>query len=461
MSVSIENQLWLAAHLLYPNSSQAFDVYQAIMTQIINTPKNNNYQFIIEKLFEISQKVEPVKSNQPFHSLDGNPIDQWVQIYNKSQKNQLVIVIGVLIFKLSFAQIAQFSKLKPEKVYYLFQQVFKKNISLSTTPVRQTAIHLKKVTEQRVSFLFTYENLIDFCLETLNSKDIEQIKIGLQSYPELQVVEKKYKQIIIQLRNLSEKAASSGEASILKTIDFQPIKNQDDSFFKTSLTHHKKTISLAFVSVGIFILALMRPTWLNRIKLSDEDRFVTLQEVVPNQVVANHDGSIDTKEKMNLNEVAISSAKPQTNVVSTNNELETKPAAVAQNSKPDQTAEKHLIGKSVANASLKNKIDNDMKPNKQGGLFRGTLVVTDLNQVNGKIRDKIVAVGGQKAGEVELGWKKNPHMAYYHFTLPENNVEEVKSFLSQFGSLQLQFENHPRLIPAGVKRLIVEVKESE
>ena len=199
MSVSIENQLWLAAHLLYPNSSQAFDVYQAIMTQIINTPKNNNYQFIIEKLFEISQKVEPVKSNQPFHSLDGNPIDQWMQIYNKSQKNQLVIVIGVLIFKLSFAQIAQFSKLKPEKVYYLFQQVFKKNISLSTTPVRQTAIHLKKVTEQRVSFLFTYENLIDFCLETLNPKDVEQIKTGLQFYPELQVVEKKYKQIIQQL----------------------------------------------------------------------------------------------------------------------------------------------------------------------------------------------------------------------------------------------------------------------
>ncbi len=431
------------------------------MTQIINTPKNNNYQFIIEKLFEISQKVEPVKSNQPFHSLDGNPIDQWMQIYNKSQKNQLVIVIGVLIFKLSFAQIAQFSKLKPEKVYYLFQQVFKKNISLSTTPVRQTAMHLKKVTEQRVSFLFTYENLIDFCLETLNPKDVEQIKTGLQSYPELQVVEKKYKQIIQQLRNLSEKAASSGEASILKTIDFHPIKNQDVSFFKTSLTQHKKTISLAFVSVGIFILALMRPTWLNRIKLSDEDRFVTLQEVIPNQVVANHEGSIDTKEKMNLNEVAISSAKPQTNVVSNNNQLETNPAAVAQNSKPDQTAEKPLIGQTVANASLKNKIDNDMKPNKQGGLFRGTLVVTDLNQVNGKIRDKIVAVGGQKAGEVELGWKKNPHMAYYHFTLPENNVEEVKSFLSQFGSLQLQFENHPRLIPVGVKRLIVEVKESE
>lgn len=96
-----------------------------------------------------------------------------------------------------------------------------------------------------------------------------------------------------------------------------------------------------------------------------------------------------------------------------------------------------------------------------GSLFRGKLAVTNLEAVGPKIRDKILELGGRKAGEVELGWQKTPDSAYFHFTIPEAKSEELKTFLSGYGTANISEEKHPRVMPDGIVRLIITVDEAK
>ena len=105
----------------------------------------------------------------------------------------------------------------------------------------------------------------------------------------------------------------------------------------------------------------------------------------------------------------------------------------------------------------------DVKPaaaaEPSSGLFRATLIVSDLNQASTKITEKLKELGSEKAGDVELGWKKTPVILYYHLIIPDQNLAEAKNFLSGFGKLNIRFEKHPKLIPAGTDRLILEVQK--
>ncbi|MFZ4402589.1 MAG: hypothetical protein ACOYOK_00670 [Pseudobdellovibrionaceae bacterium] len=96
----------------------------------------------------------------------------------------------------------------------------------------------------------------------------------------------------------------------------------------------------------------------------------------------------------------------------------------------------------------------------EGYLFRGTIKITNLDTSTTKIKEFIESLGGRKAGEVNLGWKKNPGSAYFHFTLPEAKKKDLEDFLLQFGQLKLAKEKHPRIMPGGIIRLIVTVEEA-
>lgn len=95
-----------------------------------------------------------------------------------------------------------------------------------------------------------------------------------------------------------------------------------------------------------------------------------------------------------------------------------------------------------------------------GYVYRGTVRIASL-EVNGeKITEYIKSIGGRKAGDVELGWKKGPKTLYYHFTVPESKYEELKTYMERFGRTKLSKDKHPRKMPQGIIRLIVEVEES-
>jgi hypothetical protein len=77
-----------------------------------------------------------------------------------------------------------------------------------------------------------------------------------------------------------------------------------------------------------------------------------------------------------------------------------------------------------------------------------------------KIKQKIVELGGRKAGEVELGWKRNQGDYYFHFTIPESKVSEVQEYVKTLGELQISRDPHPRVMPDGIIRMIFTAEES-
>jgi hypothetical protein len=115
-------------------------------------------------------------------------------------------------------------------------------------------------------------------------------------------------------------------------------------------------------------------------------------------------------------------------------------------------------------ASVKEVVKTEEEsPKHQGGgfLYRGTIDITNIEMAGPKITDKITELGGRKAGDVELGWKKTPNSMYYHFTIPEAKYQELTSFLEQYGKVKISKEKHPRVMPDGIIRLIITVDEAK
>ncbi|MBX2987906.1 MAG: hypothetical protein KF802_08405 [Bdellovibrionaceae bacterium] len=127
------------------------------------------------------------------------------------------------------------------------------------------------------------------------------------------------------------------------------------------------------------------------------------------------------------------------------------PAVAAGTAAPGE-GEKAPVAETVAEKSK--------KPG-EGALFRGDLAVTNLTATSPKIQDKIIELGGRKAGEVELGWKKTPTSAYFHFTMPEAKYEELTQFLREYGAANISKQKHPRVMPDGIIRLILTVEEAK
>jgi hypothetical protein len=94
----------------------------------------------------------------------------------------------------------------------------------------------------------------------------------------------------------------------------------------------------------------------------------------------------------------------------------------------------------------------------KGVLYRAFMASDDSTDITREIRDIITALGGKKAGRVELGWRK-PGGSYYHFTLPESNFDELQERLKALGPVRIAKEAHSRVMPAGKIRIILWVEE--
>ena len=474
MISSIESRLWLAVHLLYSNASQAFDVYQAVILQSEHSIANNDVLVVFARLFQVYEKIPAIGSSLAFYEFEFEEIDQWKIIYKNSQKTQLIIFIGVLIFELKIQDIAQVMKLNPEKTQFLFHQIFKKLASSSQKLKYNEQLEFKKQNDNKISYLFTYENLVDYCLNQLSDEDTEKVKNGLKLYPMLQIAKEEYSRIISQIQNLKvqkERAVINSDAKPnLKIVNNEVTSDQ---YSAKGLT--KNQMRMLMVIGGLLsLLILIQPIqYLKR--LNQNDHTVVLQEVEKNnndialntepEVKAEPDKKEDVMPEVSAGQQVVV-AKSDTDVKKTasnesKNNLDQKVASqndVANSNSQIAQAEKEASVNNP-NVDVKNLVTQVEKiPN--GGLFRGTLHVSQLSDSNQKIKEKINALGAIKAGEVELGWLKTPKWAYYHYTIPEKNMAEVEVFLRQIGVLQIKFETHPRKLPIGTRRFIIEVKEN-
>lgn len=151
--------------------------------------------------------------------------------------------------------------------------------------------------------------------------------------------------------------------------------------------------------------------------------------------------------------VAIKPAAPAT--VPANESLPAKVALESKGAEKKKPATAPEPAPKVAAASSDATVADSKK---QGFIFRGSMSVINLEATNPKLVDLITRLGGRKAGEVELGWKKG-NGRYFHFTLPESNFSEMQSGLKVYGVLKIQKEGHPRIMPEGIIRLIITFDE--
>lgn len=97
------------------------------------------------------------------------------------------------------------------------------------------------------------------------------------------------------------------------------------------------------------------------------------------------------------------------------------------------------------------------EPKPKGFVYRAFMNLGNLEEIGPKIAEHITELGGAKAGEVELGWKRGAGR-YYHFSLPEENEEELLEKLRAYGPVRMSKDPHPRVMPQGQVRFILWVE---
>ncbi len=99
------------------------------------------------------------------------------------------------------------------------------------------------------------------------------------------------------------------------------------------------------------------------------------------------------------------------------------------------------------------------EPKKVGFVYRGTLVIVNVEVGTTKLKDMIVELGARKAGEVELGWRRNEGDYYFHFTIPESKIADLEEYFKTLGTIKLSKDSHPRVMPDGIVRMIITTEE--
>ncbi len=93
-------------------------------------------------------------------------------------------------------------------------------------------------------------------------------------------------------------------------------------------------------------------------------------------------------------------------------------------------------------------------------VYRVFMTLPNALEVAPQIAVQIRELGGEKAGEVDLGWRKG-NGSYFHFTLPESNEQKILEKLRAYGPVRISKDPHPRVMPAGQVRFILWVDSSE
>lgn len=100
---------------------------------------------------------------------------------------------------------------------------------------------------------------------------------------------------------------------------------------------------------------------------------------------------------------------------------------------------------------------SDEKP--RGFVYRAFMTLPDLEDVGPKITEELLSLGAEKAGEVELGWKRGTGR-YYHFAMPAENEKKALEKLQVYGPVRISKDPHPRVMPAGQVRFILWVESA-
>jgi len=129
-------------------------------------------------------------------------------------------------------------------------------------------------------------------------------------------------------------------------------------------------------------------------------------------------------------------------------------ASPGQAAKPGATP----LAKVAADEETQAPAAKENKP--KGFVYRAYMTLGNLDDLGPKITEHITELGGEKAGEVELGWKRGTGR-YYHFTVPEEGEEKLLEKLRAYGPVRISKDPHPRIMPEGQVRFILWIEAAE
>lgn len=438
MPIESFKKIWVSCHLLYPNPSQARDIFGLIVETGIDHSSSAYGQVFqgIQKLYRIYKRRDPVKSGSSNFEFTATPLNYWKRVLQKCNKDETFIVMVALMELASFKDISRITKIPLSKVNYLFNQSVKKIIASPALRFEQKKdIKLKEYNSEDVSTLFISEYFIEYVLGLTEPAISEKMEARLKDNNRYN----DYRSEILKFKaELNDLNASHHFDDVMKVFGNSA---QLQNLKKLEIKQQKK-IAIGLLALVIIISGLfLRPTFL-KAPIGDT-----------------------TAKKVILEEVAISKKEAPEGQVFNGSEAK---AAVTVSSVATVSVPIVVSNKVVAVVSApvvaKVKPPPPPEPVKQvpaTGVYRGQITVTDFDQVASIIRDRIIAIGGKKAGEVELGWIKNRNISYFHFIFPTEKREELVAFIQQYGQLNYKFEPHPRVLPIGQSRFIIEVYKGE
>ncbi len=447
MQIEVYKKLWVNCHLMYPNSSQARDVFSHLVT--VSMKENLNSNAFLKTVFLTLTTVKPVKSGSNYFEYSEYTMDCWNSVLNKCQRREQFFLMSVLFNKINFGDLEKATDINENKIKYLINQALKKvsDFSKDDHKVLSEGIQFKAHHEKKISKISLSEQIFDAILDFTSAKEKAFILSEANKYPDTKKIIENVKKLQLELDSIPKtETFLENIAAIEKNVEnYEHDKKQNNN---TTLSVRKK-ISLyfaiaSFLAASFFVAFSMRN---DGPQIVVETLQIQRQQPLQTLVTAKN---IEISYDKNKLASAIIATKTPANV----------PAKLAKPTVKPVAAVVTPLSKVVSAATLAVVTDNTFKK-KNTGVYRGTVDVVNLEEVTERVKSKILSLSGFKAGEVELGWMKSSDTTYFHFIIPSENTDDLNQFIKQFGDFTYRFEKHPRVINNDQKRFIIEVRKVE
>ncbi len=303
--------------------------------------------------------------------------------------------------------------------------------------------------KRELSEFLCREMLFDFITNHLSETDKEAVERGLKQFPALQD-ELGYLKNGVQYTQILAKIQTS--RPLLDRIESHETPLQNFKGRWTRLPRYSqsaiKVLSLAIV-VGVLVTVLPMK-WSSR----DNSKSFVLAEIEKQEPAPlNSDlPSVPVTTTSLVSENMVSPVTSTTMTVAVTPPPTTPAATVAVVTttllapkvvKPPPTT---LIT-SVASAG-------------DGAVYRAFMFSPKIDELTPVISDKIRALGGEKAGEVDLGWRRK-NGSYFHFVFPEDQLGTLETFLRAYSPVRIHKDPHRRVMPRGQIRIILWLEDQD
>jgi hypothetical protein len=308
---------------------------------------------------------------------------------------------------------------------------------------------------QRIISSFIGQGLLyDYLTNTLDPERKKSVEDFLRANPEAQMDAQKIQNALKYTEKLAqtEIAAELLEKVAVSASYGQNVMNKIR--FDEWSPALKMALEGTVVALGITTLAVLIP-WHKVMDLMFGSREVILAEVekAPAEQIASdlESNTSSTKESETFpDEGTPTTTTLKTAAVTMVATVSTTTSSSTTMTMPPSPAEESERAAGVVAASEK----------RTGVLYRGIINVTNVKAVTPKLVEKVQELGGRKAGQVELGWFKGDS-SYFHFTMPESRYQELQEFFQEYGQLTIKQEAHERVMPEGIRRIIITVYEKK